>query len=433
MAHRQSEQARESKTGCDRPPDRPLMFVPPGGAWRIGRGAWKAQSENLGAFEPMVAALAHDVNNVLTIIEGYGDVLLGLDGLPGEGRRSAQEIKRAAERAFLLTRQLLSLGQMESPQPRAVHLGELVAGLVPLMSRMLGEDIELTTVVGEAIPPVSADPVQVERTFMLLAAGVRNAMPQGGRLGIEIQRVADPGAAAAVRVIVRDAGCGLDGAARARLFEPFLSFMGMGQGTGMGWVTARGTLNQCGGAIRVSTADGPGAIVTIDVPAAEEEMEESERPDDPLIIARGGETVLVVEDEEGVRTVVRAILTQQGYRVLEARNAFEAIRASRRFAGRIHAAVVDIVLPGVDGRTLGAALKFMRPDSALLYMSGNPAALLAQRSVPSGAVVLLRKPFTPAGLSQALRTVLAKAAEQELQKAAAQTVMAAGHPERNAV
>ncbi|MEO6197837.1 MAG: ATP-binding protein [Dehalococcoidia bacterium] len=367
------------------------------------------RSRKMEALGRLAAGVAHDLNNLLTIIAGYSDILSRQEKLPPDSRRSAHEIKRAAERAFAMTRQLLSFSRKESAQTKLVNLGELLRGLAPLLSRSLGENIALETVVTGEVPRVKADPVQLERMFMNLASNARDAMPGGGSLRIEVQRVTRD-ADAVVRVIVTDTGCGMDAETQAHLFEPFFTTKRPGQGTGFSLATVYGVVTQSHGKIRVSSEVGHGTSFIIELPATTEPDEQAEERGLQQADPGGTETVLVVEDEQAVRAIIRSILLRQGYRVLEAHDGFEAIRIACSYRGQIHAVLTDAVMPGVDGRTLGAALTFMRPDSALLYMSGYPDETLAQRGLSARTKTVLSKPFTPTLLIQELRTALDRAA-----------------------
>jgi nitrogen-specific signal transduction histidine kinase/CheY-like chemotaxis protein len=282
------------------------------------------QSGKMEAFERLAAGVADDFNNLLTVIAGYSDLLLGLEELPADGRLSAQEIKHAAERAFTVTRQLLSFSRRDTAQPTLVALASLVEGMAPLLRRLLGEDIALDTVVSGEVPRVKADPVQIEWMFMNLAANARDAMPGGGSLRIEVQHVTRD-VEAVVRVIVTDSGCGMDAATQAHLFEPFFTTNRPGQGAGLRLANVYGVVTQSHGAIRVSSEVGQGTSFTIDLPSATESNEQAEECGLQQAAPCETETVLVVEDERTVRTITHL---PQGYRGLEAHDGFAAIRSA---------------------------------------------------------------------------------------------------------
>jgi CheY-like chemotaxis protein len=264
------------------------------------------QSGKMEAFGRLAAVVADDFNNLLTSIAGYSDLLLGLEELPADGRRSAQEIKSAAERAFAVTRQLLSVSRKESAQPKLVALASLVEGMAPLLRRLLGKHIALEMVVTGEVPWVKADPVQIEWMFMNLAANARDAMPGGGSFRIEVQRVTLD-VDAVVRAIVTDTGCGMDAETQAYLFEPFFTTKRHGQGRGLRLATVYGVVTQSHGAIRVSSEAGQGTSFTIDLPSATEPDEQAEDRGLQQAEPCGTETVLVVKDEQAVHTVIRSI------------------------------------------------------------------------------------------------------------------------------
>lgn len=230
------------------------------------------QSPKIETFKRLAAGVADDFNNLLTVIAGYSDLLLGLEELSADGRRSAQEIKQAAERAFAVTRQLLSVSRSDTAEPTLVAPASLVEGMAPLLRRLLGEDIALETVVTGEVLWVMADPVQLEWMFMNLVANARDAMPGGGSLRIEVQRVTRD-VEAIVRVIVTDTGGGMDAATQAHLFEPFFTAKRPGQGAGLRLANVYGVVTQSHGAIRVSSEVGQGTSYTIDLPAATEPEE----------------------------------------------------------------------------------------------------------------------------------------------------------------
>jgi hypothetical protein len=252
------------------------------------------QSRKMEAFGRLAAGVADDFSNLLTVIAGDSDMLLGLEDLPADGRRSAQEIKHAAERAFAVTRQLLSFSRRDTAQPTLVALASLVEEMAPLLRRLLGKDIALETVVAGEVPRVKADPVQLEWMFMNLAANARDAMPGGGSLRIEVQRVTRD-VEAVVRVIVTDTSCGMDATTQAHLFEPFFTTKRPSQGTGLRMATVYGVVTQSHGAIRVSSEVGQGTSFTIDLPAATEADEQAEERGLQQAEPCGTDTVVVVE------------------------------------------------------------------------------------------------------------------------------------------
>ena len=361
------------------------------------------QSRKMEALGQLAGGVAHDFNNLLTVIGGYSDILLGLEELPAFARASVQEIKRAADRAFTMTQHMLRFSRTESAEPKLVVMVSLIDGMAPLLRHQLGEGIALETILTAEVSLVEVDPIEFERMFVNLAANARDAMPRGGNFRIEVQSITQD-AEPVVRIIVTDSGCGMDAGTQAHLFEPFFTTKRPGPVTGFGLATVYGIVMQSHGTIRVASEVGQGTSFTIDLPAVTE-------PDTQVggrILQQAEpcatETVLLVENEPVSFSLIRSILLRRGYRVLEAHDGFEAIRIGHSYRGQIHAVLANVVMPGVDGRTLGMALRYMRPDGLLLYMSDSPDETLSQRGLPVHTV--LRKPFTPTMLAQKLRNAL---------------------------
>lgn len=363
------------------------------------------QSRKMEALARLAAGVAHDFNNLLTIIGGYSDVLLGLEGFHVDGRRSAQEIKRATERACVLTRQLCDFSRKEPAQPKLVNLGDLVRGLMPLLTRTLGDDIALAAVVSTEVPSVMADPVQLEWTFLNLAANARDAMPRGGRVDIEVQTIAlETGTV--VRVIVRDTGCGMDVATQAHIFEPFFVTKRPGRSTGLGLSIVYSAVMQSGGSIRVVSEVGEGTAFSMDFPAVNASDRPASKSDRRQVEPSETETILVVDQDPAFRALLQSTLLLKGYRVLEAKDGFEAIRIGGCYPGSIHALLTDAHLTDVNVRAVAAAFRLMRPDGVVLYMSGHADEILDQQGLPSHRRTILRKPCTPAILLQELWAAL---------------------------
>jgi two-component system cell cycle sensor histidine kinase/response regulator CckA len=368
------------------------------------------QSRKMEALGRLAAGVAHDFNNLLTVIGGYSDILLGMEELPASARASAQEIKRAADRAFTMTQHMLRFSRTDSAEPKLVALPSLIEGMVPLLKRQLGIDIALETIIATQVPLVEADPIELERMFVNLAANAGDAMPGGGKLRIEVQSITQD-AETVVRIIVRDSGWGMDAGTQAHLFEPFFTTKRPGPVTGFGLATVYGVVKQSHGTIRVASEVGQGTSFTIDFPAVTEPDaqvgEQALQQAEPCAT----ETVLLVENDQFSFSLIQSILLRQGYRVLEAHDGFQALRIGRSYRGQIHAVLTNVTVPGVDGRTLGMAVKFMRPDSVLLYMSDSDHDAFAERSLPAHNATVLRKPIAPTMLTQQLRIALDRAAE----------------------
>jgi len=373
------------------------------------------QAQRLEAVGRLAGGVAHDFNNILTAIDGYNDMLLdSLD--PDDARRfDALEVKRAAERAADLTRQLLAFSRRQVLQPRVIDLNELVPDLESLLRRTIGEDVSLETLYAESHALVKADRGQLEQVLMNLAVNARDAMPDGGRLTIQTGSVTLAGplaetlelpAGAYVELTVRDTGVGMDDQTRAQVFEPFFTTKASGEGTGLGLATAYGIVRQSGGQIRVESEPGRGTAFHVLLPVAPAgeapapSRGERERP------KSGSETMLLVEDEDMVRRLARLSLERRGYRVLEAAGADEALRLAAEFDEPIHLLLTDIVMPGMNGRALAERLAGDRPETRVLFMSGYPDDAIVRHGISEADVAFLEKPFSPDDLAEKVREVL---------------------------
>jgi PAS domain S-box-containing protein len=368
------------------------------------------QSQKLEAVARLAAGVAHDFNNLLTAMLGAAGALV--DGLPdGDPRREdALEIQAAAQRATLLTRQLLAFGRRQAALPRVLDLNEVVGAMERMLRRLIGEEIELLTHPAAGLWPVRADPGQVEQVIVNLAVNARDAMPSGGRLILETANV-EPAAAAEggqrrVRLSVRDTGCGMGPEVLEHLFEPFFTTKEAGKGTGLGLSTVHGIVKQCGGDIEVRSEPGKGTAFDVLLPAAGEAAQQAAEGPGKAPAARGTETVLVLDDEALVRSAVGRPLRALGYRVLEAGDAEEALRA---VAGepdkKVDLLVTDLVLPGVGGPEVVASLRDLLPGLPVLFVSGySDRVLELERFGPRAG--FLAKPFTSSELTRRVRELL---------------------------
>jgi PAS domain S-box-containing protein len=374
------------------------------------------QSQKMDAIGRLAGGVAHDFNNLLTAIIGYSQLLL--DSLsPSDPRRSdAEQIKGAGERAATLTRQLLAFSRKQVLQQKVLNLNEVIADMEKLRQRMIGEDIDLTILHGPTLGYVKADPGQIEQVLMNLAINARDAMPQGGRLIIETANVdlddayahehASVSPGGYVRLTVSDNGCGMDAEVRAHLFEPFFTTKAPGEGTGLGLATVYGIVKQTGGHIYVYSEPGHGTTFKIYLPRAEESAELFD-PTVPIEApARGSETVLLVEDDDAVRTLARDVLKRNGYRVLEARQGAEALRICQQRAGAIHLMVTDMIMKGMNGYELAKRVTSRYPEIKVLYISGYTSNVMVHQGVLEPGVTLLQKPFTPDALARKVRELL---------------------------
>ena len=320
------------------------------------------QSQKMEAVGQLAGGVAHDFNNLLTAIRGYSEFALNRvgDGNPGL-QKDIEEIAKSADRASSLTRQLLAFSRKQLLQPRILQLNDVVSEVDKMLRRLIGEDIEVVTVFGRTLGRVKADPGQIEQVLVNLVVNARDAMPDGGKLTIETSNVdVDADFAARheglapgryVTLAVHDTGHGMDAATKSRLFEPFFTTKEQGKGTGLGLATVYGIVKQSGGYVIVESEAGRGATFRIFLHRLEAGVDEAE----PLVLVggerpNGSETVLLVEDEDVVRNLVREILEGYGYTVLEAQNGAEALDLGRKSAHPIHLLVTDVVMPKMSGR-----------------------------------------------------------------------------------
>jgi len=367
-------------------------------------------AQKLDAVGRLAGGVAHDFNNLLTALGGHAEFLVaGLD--PDDPRRhEAEEIRRIGERAANLTRHLLAFSRRQMLQPRVLDLAELVAELEKMLTRLIGEHIELRSVTAPDLWPVEADPGQLKQVVVNLIVNARDAMPTGGKLTIELANAeVTDGADGAlpgryVRVVVADTGLGLDPGVREHLFEPFFTTKELGKGTGLGLATTYGIVEQSGGFIRVESEPGRGTRFEVYLPASESVPEEP----GPLPADAGGgrETVMLVEDEQIVREVVHQMLERQGYEVLVAGDGEEALALAEQHEGQIDVLATDVVMPRMNGGELADRLLPRRPGLRILFMSGyteDPAVWEGREERKA----FLQKPFTAGDLGAALRGLLA--------------------------
>jgi CheY-like chemotaxis protein len=366
----------------------------------------------------LAGGIAHDFNNLLGVITGNAELALrGLD--PGQRAvQRVEEIRRAADRAAGLTRQLLAFSRRQVVQPKLLDLNDVVHGLEPMLQRVLGEDVRLVAQFENDAVLLNADAGQIEQVVLNLVINARDAMPRGGRLTLRTARAildeafarkhigSRPGAYAVIEVA--DEGAGMDAATMARIFEPFYTTKEVGRGSGLGLSTVYGIVKQNDGYVSVDSAPGAGSVFRVYLPAAEGDVAAviADAAPPPEADAAGGrETILILEDEEGLRTIAREILEEAGYRVLEARDVPEGIALAAGPPGSIDAILSDVVMPGASGPQGVALIRALHPRVRTLYMSGYPD--LDQREGGLGpGDVLLEKPFTAAGLLRRMREVL---------------------------
>jgi nitrogen-specific signal transduction histidine kinase/ActR/RegA family two-component response regulator len=369
------------------------------------------QAQKLDAIGRLAGGVAHDFNNLLTVITVHSGFLLGsLDPREVGQRADVEAIELAAQRASALTQQLLAFGRKQVLQPRIVDLNTIVLATNKMLSRLIGDDIEVVTTLASDLGDVQADPGQVEQVLINLTLNARDAMARGGTLTISTANVAsdqvptDEAAGPFVVLSVTDSGCGMDAATRARIFEPFFTTK-ENMGTGLGLASVYGIVAQSGGFIDVTSVPDEGTTMAVYLPRAV-----SERADHAPIPfptrATGGETILLVEDEDGVRAAARRILASQGYTVLEAFDGAEARALAAGHGGVIDLLVTDVVMPRKTGPQVAVELLAQRPALKVLYVSGHVDETIGPLALAGANTAFVQKPFTHDGLAAAVRELL---------------------------
>ena len=373
------------------------------------------QSQKLEAIGRLSGGLAHDFNNLLCVINGHTELLT--EALqPGDPRmRSVTQIRKAADSAAALTRQLLAFSRRQVFHPQAVDLNAIVTETERLLGRLIDEHIEFYTALDPTLGRVVVDPVQVEQVIINLVLNARDAMPKGGKLTIETSNVdleenhhsklSQIPAGKYVLLALTDTGCGMNEETQSRIFEPFYTTKEMGKGTGLGLATVYGIVKQSGGFIWVYSEEGRGTTFKVYLPRVDRPLTEA-RPARRVEISYGTETVLVVEDAEPLRALTKEFLTASGYTVLEAANGDEAIQIAQSHAGSIDLLLTDVVMPRMGGKSLVQQMAQIRPHTRVLYMSGYPNDGIVQAGILANGVALLEKPFTREILSRRVRQVL---------------------------
>jgi PAS domain S-box-containing protein len=376
------------------------------------------QSQKMEAIGQLAGGIAHDLNNILTVVNGHAELLaMSLSGQE-QPRRDALEISKAGQRAGSLVQQILAFSRKQLLQPRVLSLNEVVTGVEEMLRRLIGESIEMAAVKAPDLGSVEADPSQLEQIVMNLAVNSRDAMPSGGRLRIETANVEidagnrehHPGVGPGryVMLAVTDTGTGMDAETKKRIFEPFFTTKGKGKGTGLGLATVYGIVKQSGGDVGVQTEPGRGTTFRIYLPRVDREAEPVRRPAQPSAAsAKGSETVLVVEDEATLREFICTVLRGRGYNVLAASDGLEALRIAGEHDGPLHLAITDVMMPHMGGAELALELATLKPDTRVLYMSGYPDNAITNHGVIDPSVSFLPKPFTPGILADKVREVLA--------------------------
>jgi two-component system cell cycle sensor histidine kinase/response regulator CckA len=385
---------------------------------RLRLEAQLLQSQKMDAIGHLAGGIAHDFNNLLTIITSYSELALDSVALESPAQARIQEILSAARRAADLTRQLLAFSRKQPQALRVADLNPVVSGIVKTLRRLIGEDIELVFIPGQALGRIRLDPVQIEQILMNLAANARDAMPQGGQCTIETSNVqVDEQYVDRKRAVIptgryavlslTDTGDGIPADHLSHVFEPFYTTKPSGKGTGLGLATVYGIVKQNQGFVWAYSEPGMGTVIKIYLPCVQDQPVALEIPDTGAGVAlRGTETVLLVEDEEPLRRATVEFLRLRGYTVLEARDGVDALSISKNHGSTIHLAVTDVVMPHMSGGELAKALETLRPQTRVLFVSGYAGQTVLDHKVIDVENNFLQKPFTLKQLASKVRTVL---------------------------
>jgi PAS domain S-box-containing protein len=373
------------------------------------------QAQKMEAVGQLASGIAHDFNNLLTAIIGYSELLL--DRVKGDRSLAAdvQEVKKAGERAGRLTRQLLAFSRKQVVAPQVLDLNEVVTDLHKMLGRVIGEDIQLEVVAGSRLSPVYADAGQIEQIVMNLAVNARDAMATGGALrivtenavlGSEFVRQHDGAAAGRyVMLTVQDSGCGMSGDVLSHVFEPFFTTKPVGKGTGLGLATVYGIVKQSSGYVHIDSAVGVGTTVSVYLPAVDAAVQRRDSAPTTACLS-GTETILLVEDEAGLRRLMKRALERCGYTVLESDDANHALAIADKSEPPIDLLLTDVVMPGIGGPELAQQIRQIRPEIKLLFVSGFTSHDGLAGRLLSQPEALLGKPFTPHALAARVRACL---------------------------
>ncbi len=376
------------------------------------------QAHKMEAVGRLAGGVAHDFNNLLTVIRGNSDLLIDREGADKFQKRCLEQIQKASDRAVSMTRQLLAFSRMQVLQPRILELNGIVTDMGKMLPRLIGEHIEYSFSPGAGLASIKADPSQIEQVILNLAVNARDAMPNGGSLAVRTQNIDVNETEAASRppmqpgdyvlLSVTDTGQGMDDATKIHIFEPFFTTKEVGKGTGLGLATVYGVVKQSGGFIWLISSPGNGTTFEIYLPQASEVAAKPEGAENRSPVPRGTETILVVEDEEGVRDLACQFLRVKGYTVLEAGGGQDALDMARKHSGTIHLLLSDMVMPKMNGGELAASVKEICPDIRVAFMSGYSEFSRGNLAQGFPEAPILQKPFSPISLVEIVRAALAR-------------------------
>ncbi len=375
------------------------------------------QAQKMESIGRLAGGIAHDFNNLLTSILGYGHLALRRSNKNDPLYKDVEEMIKAGERAATLTRQLLAFSRKQILEPKVLQLNEIVSGINEMLSRLIGEDIDLVTVLSPELGHIKADSGQIEQVIMNLVVNARDAILQGGRIILQTDNVCldeqsvlkhdedmPPGCYAMLSV--SDTGMGMSREVMSQIFEPFFTTKEQGKGTGLGLSTVYGIIKQSGGFVSVESTLGMGTKFNVYLPEVEKTAPVIMPEEYPAQPSHGSETILVVEDEEGVRKLVCRILQMQGYNVQEARDGVEALQIAEYCNGPIHLMLTDVVMPRMSGCELAKRLVAQRPKMKVLYMSGYTENEIVHNSILELDTAFIQKPFMPSKLVRKVRNIL---------------------------
>jgi PAS domain S-box-containing protein len=374
------------------------------------------QAQKMEAIGRLTGGIAHDFNNLLTAIDGFAELAQFQLSPDDPVQELIDKTRQSSRRAAALVSQLLAFSRRQIIKPQVLVLNEVVAELDKMLQRIIGEDIDLEIKLAPGLWPVKIDPTQIEQVIVNLGVNARDAMPTGGKLTIETANVVlDENSTAChvevqpgeyVLLAVGDTGIGMSQEVRTHIFEPFFTTKENGQGTGLGLATVYGIVKQSRGDIQCHSEEGVGTTFSIYLPRSDEAAQPVARREPGQRIPSGGETILLVEDNDEVRELAQRILQRQGYTLLQARDGQEALQLATSYSGPIHLLLTDVIMPGINGVTLAEQLAHIRSDSKVLFMSGYTDDKIEHHGVLEAGVAFLQKPFSPMDLARRVRAVL---------------------------